>query len=243
MLFNILAQIHDMGKKVIITGASGMIGKGVLLECLEDSRIEKVLILSRRPLEMEHEKLEEIVHKDFYNFSSYFDLFKKYDACFYCSGTSSVGKKEKEYNEITYKMTLHLAKLLSEANPKVCFVYVSGKGSDSSEKGRSMWARIKGKTENKIFSLSFNSAFMMRPGFILPLKGVRSGNSWYRFIYGVLSPINPLLLAMFPQAILTTERLGQAMIECSFVEGRKEIMEAKDIKAFNESVIRDSAIA
>ena len=218
-----------MGKKVIINGATGMVGRGVLLECIDDKRIEKILVLTRRPLEIESEKVEQIVQKDFFNFSDHFDRFKEYDACFYCLGVSSVGMKEKEYNEVTYKMTLHLAKLLSECNPDCVFNYVSGKGTDVSEKTKSKWARVKGKTENKIEALPFKSSNMFRPGMIIPLKGIRSRTGWYNTVYSFVRPLSPLINKLSKTPMLTTEMMGKAMI--ASISGKKghHKLESKDI--------------
>jgi len=182
-----------MGLKVIITGSTGMVGKGVLLECLERPEVESILLLNRKSVGITHEKIKEILQKDFQNLSPLREQFAGYDACYYCMGVSSFRMKEKEYNEITYKLTLHLAKLLSDINPNMSFCYVSGLGTDSTEKGKSMWARVKGKTENAILKLPFKSAYLFRPGFIRPMKGVKSKTPLYNSLYSVFKPIIPLI--------------------------------------------------
>jgi len=218
-----------MGIKVIITGATGMVGKGVLLECLASDKVDKILLLSRSSIGIENDKITEIIHKDFYNFSTYYDAFKGYDACYFCLGTSSFRMKEREYNEITYKMTLHLAKLLSEVNPEMSFCYVSGVGTDTTEMGRSMWARVKGKTENAILKLPFKSAFMFRPGFIQPVNGVKSKTSLYKTIYSIVGPFYPLLKWMNPNGLITTNDLAKAMIKTTLDGYDEAIIYNKDI--------------
>lgn len=164
--------------RVIITGTTGMVGKGVLLECLEHPKINEVLIINRRSSGVNHPKLKEIIHKDFFDLSLIEHELKNCDACFFCLGTSAVGKSEKEYTRITYELTKHWSDTLYKLNPNMVFNYVSGTGTDSSEKGNAMWARVKGKTENYILSKGFKAAYMFRPGIILPEKDVKSSTNW-----------------------------------------------------------------
>ncbi len=199
-----------MNKKIIITGSTGMVGKGVLLECLDSTQIEKVLVINRSSIHMQHPKLEEILLPDFLNVASLKNQLDRYDACFHCMGVSSVGMSEEDYTKITYEVTKNLADLMYELNPAMTFIYVSGTGTDSSEKGRSMWARVKGKTENYILNKGFKQALMFRPGAIIPEKGIKSRTGLYNFIYFIIRPLFPFLRNS--KSITTTTKLGQAMI-------------------------------
>ena len=174
-----------MHMKVIITGTTGMVGKGVLLECLEHPAITGVLLVNRRPVGVQHPKLKEVIHKDFYDLSPVKAQLQGYDACFFCLGVSVVGLTEEQYTKTTYDLTLHFAETV--INPRMTFIYVSGTGTDSSEQGRTMWARIKGRTENALLKMPFKAAYMFRPGIILPMKGVRSATSWYNAITAILN--------------------------------------------------------
>jgi len=218
-----------MGLKVIITGSTGMVGKGVLLECLERPEIESILLINRKSIGMDHEKIKEILQKDFLNFSALREAFKGYDACYYCMGVSSFRMKEREYNEITYKMTLHLAKLLSDVNPKMSFCYVSGQGTDSTGAGKSMWARVKGKTENAILKLPFKSAFLFRPGFIRAKKGVKSKTPLYNNLYSVIKVFIPLVKLISPNSITSNEEVGKAMIYTTLHGSEYTILHNKEI--------------
>jgi uncharacterized protein YbjT (DUF2867 family) len=218
-----------MGLKVIITGSTGMVGKGVLLECLERPEIESILLLNRKSVGITHDKIKEILQKDFNNFSPLREQFAGYDACYYCMGVSSFRMKEKEYNEITYKLTLHLAKLLSDINPGMSFCYVSGLGTDSTEKGKSMWARVKGKTENAILKLPFKSAFLFRPGFIRPMKGIKSKTPLYNSLYSVVKPIIPLVKLISPNSVTTNENVGKAMLYTTLHGAENTVLYNKDI--------------
>ncbi len=172
-----------MNKKVIITGATGMVGKGVLLECLDHEVIDEVLVIGRNSIGFEHPKLKEMIQKDFTDFSNVKDQLAGYDACYFCLGISAAGLNEEQYKKITYDFTLALASPLLELNSEMTFIYVSGQGTDSSEKGRMMWARVKGKTENEILNLGFKQAFAFRPGAIIPLRGIKSRTKSYQFMY------------------------------------------------------------
>lgn len=214
-------------KKVIITGSTGMVGKGVLLECLDHPQIEKVLIINRSPLGIQHAKLEEILLADFSEIADLKDDLQGYDACFYCMGVSAVGMPEEKYYQITYTTTEAFADVLYELNPNMVFNYVSGTGTDSSEKGRLMWARVKGKTENMILNKGFKDAYAFRPGVILPEKGIQSKTGWYNTMYTITKPLFPLLKKW--KLVTTTTRVGQAMINTLFTPTDKKILENVDI--------------
>lgn len=170
-------------KKVIITGATGMVGKGILLECLDHNEISEVLVIGRSSVKMNHPKLKELIHADFTDFSKVKDQLKSYDGCFYGLGISADGLSEAQYRKISYDFTMSLAKTLLELNPGSTFNYVSGQGTDATEKGRMMWARVKGKTENDLLNMGFKQAFMFRPGIIIPLRSIKSGTKSYQFMY------------------------------------------------------------
>ncbi|MGW1888191.1 NAD(P)H-binding protein [Streptomyces sp. NPDC001970] len=195
---------------VLLFGASGMIGQGVLRECLLDDRVSSVIAVVRRPLGFTHPKLREIVHQDFTDFSPLAGQFESVDACFFCLGVSSAGKSEEEYRRITYDHTLAAARALP-ANPSLTFVYVSGEGTDSTESGRSMWARVKGRTENELLAMPFH-AYMFRPGYIQPMHGATSRTPLYRWLYVGVSWLYPLLRRVSPGHVTTTENLGRAML-------------------------------
>ena len=201
-----------MNLKVVITGATGMVGKGVLLECLENQDINSVLLINRRSIEMQHDKLKEIIHSDFYDLSSIEEQLKGYDACFFCLGISAYRMSEEDYTKITYDLTLHFANTLLKLNPEMTFCYVSGQGTDGAEKSRMMWANVKGKTENAILALPFMKAFMFRPGFIQPMRGIKSSTKMYNTMYSIIKPLMPLLKFLFPKSITNTDRVGKAMI-------------------------------
>lgn len=217
--------------KVIIFGATGMVGQGALLECLADPQVERVLIVTRRPSGQRHEKLREVVHGDFLDYSAIEDQLRGYDACFFCLGVSAAGMNEEQYRRVTYDVTLAAAQTLARLNPALCFVYVSGAGTDSTERGRAMWARVKGKTENDLLALPFRASYMFRPGFIQPLKGVTSGTRLYRVVYAVLGPLYPLLKALAPRLVTTSENVGKAMICVSAAGYKQPILENADINA------------
>jgi uncharacterized protein YbjT (DUF2867 family) len=211
--------------KAIITGVTGMVGEGVLHECLLNSEVESVLVINRKPCGVKHEKLKEIIHRDFYDLSPIENQLSGYNACYFCAGVSSVGKKEDEYRRITYDLTLNLANTLLKLNPEMTFCYVSGVGTDSTEKGRSMWARVKGKTENDLLKLGFKDAYMFRPGYIQPTKGLKNA---YK-IYKVFVPFYPILKTLFPKYVVSLEELGKAMINVTLFGSDKKILECIDI--------------
>ncbi|MDH4161894.1 MAG: NAD-dependent epimerase/dehydratase family protein [Nitrospirota bacterium] len=213
--------------RAIITGATGMVGEGVLQECLLHPDVESVLSISRRPCGMQHAKLKEILHQDFSNFSAIEQELSGYNAAFLCMGVSSVGMSEEKYRHLTYDLTMALARTLSKLNPDMTICYVSGMGTDSSEKGRVMWARVKGKTENDLLGLPFRSAYMFRPGFMKPTKGLRNTHAIYR----VLDPLFPLANLLFPRALLTLKEVGLAMINSVGSGPEKRVLEIRDIAA------------
>ena len=197
--------------KIILFGATGMVGQGVLRECLRDAGVERVLVIGRSSIGIQNEKVREIVHRDFLDFSTIEDQLGGYDACFFCLGVSSVGMTEQDYKRVTYDYTMAAAQVLAKENPGMTFIYVSGTGTDSSEKGRLAWARVKGKTENALFKLPLK-AYMFRPGYIQPLDGIKSKTRLYGALYSVVGVFYPMLLAMFPKYVTTSEQVGRAMI-------------------------------
>lgn len=215
--------------KVVLFGATGMVGQGVLRECLADPAVERVLSVVRRPSGPAHAKLAEIVHADFFDFSPIGGALIGWDACFFCLGVSSAGMTEAAYRRITYDVTLAAAAVLSERNPAMTFVYVSGAGTDSTARGRSMWARVKGQTENALLALPF-SAFLFRPAIIVPMHGAVSKTRSYRIFYRLFRPVLPLARALFPGFVTTTEEVGRAMLEVAERGADKRILESRDIR-------------
>jgi uncharacterized protein YbjT (DUF2867 family) len=202
--------------KVILFGATGMIGQGVLRECLLDPAVERVLSVGRRPLGVlggAHDKLREIVHDDLFDLSPVASQLSGYDACFFCLGVSSAGMSEAEYRRVTYDLTLAVARKLVEVSPAMTFVYVSGAGTNETEKGGSMWARVKGETENAVRKLPFRASYMFRPAMVQPLDGIRSRTKLYRVVYALTGPTLPMWKALFPKWVTTTRHVGRAMIE------------------------------
>ncbi len=214
---------------IVIFGASGMVGSGVLIECLEDPVVDSVLVVGRSSCGIEHQKLHEIIHDDFFDYSNIQNDLTGLDACLFCLGVSAAGMSEETYTRLTLDLTLAAAHALIELNPELTFCYVSGMGTDSSESGRMMWARIKGKTENTLLNMPFRNAYMFRPGFIQPVKGVRTKTRVYRVFYAILMPLIPLLRALFPNQITTTEMVGQAMLQVLEQEDELKIIESPDI--------------
>lgn len=198
--------------KIILFGATGMVGQGVLRECLASSEVESVLTLGRSASGADNPKVREIVRDDLFDYSGLESELTGYDACFFCLGVSAAGMSEEAYHRITFDLTLAAARVLVELNPEMTFIYVSGTGTDSTEKGRMMWARVKGETENELLRLPFKAAYMFRPGFIQPLHGIRSKTTLYRALYAVAGPLFPVFDAVLPKYVTTTERVGQAMI-------------------------------
>ena len=215
----------DQKIKVIVTGATGMVGEGVLQQCLESTRVSEVLIINRRPSGVVHHKLKEIIHADFFDFSTIEAQLNDYDACYFCLGVSSVGMKEPEYYRLTYTLTMHVAETLSRLNANMIFCYVSGAGTDSTEKGRSMWARVKGKTENDLRRLPFKKAHAFRPGFIKPTKGLTRTHRFYKYINWLF----PIGRAIYPNGFCTLHELGLSMIHVVTRGCNKDIITGKDI--------------
>ena len=216
--------------RVLIFGATGMVGQGVLRECLEDPGIESITIIGRTASGMVLPRVKEIVRADLFDYSGFETVFSAVDACFFCLGVTSSGMSEAEYTRLTYTLTLAAAQALSRIRPGTAFIYVSGSGTDSSEKGRSMWARVKGRTENDLLKLPLN-AWMFRPGFIQPMDGIQSKTPAYRRFYKAIGPLLPLLHKALPNQVLTTREIGQAMIALARDGYSKRILEARDIRA------------
>jgi uncharacterized protein YbjT (DUF2867 family) len=215
---------------VLIFGATGMVGQGVLRECLLDPDVQVVQTVGRTPTGLKHPKLREIVRSDLLDYAEIESALRGFDACFLCLGVSSTGMSESEYERVTYAVTMAAAQTLSRLNPGMTFIYISGAGTDSSEKGPVMWARVKGKTENALLRLPFKAAYMFRPGAIQPVHGARSKTPAYRVIYALAKPVLPMLLRFFPRHILTTEELGRAMLLVAKSGARKTILESSDIR-------------
>lgn len=219
--------------KVIVTGATGMVGKGVLLECLDHEQITEVLSISRRSLGMSHPKLKELLHADFSEFDSVATQLEGYDACYACMGVSAAGLNEAEYTRLTYDFTLALANTLLDLNTDTTFIYVSGQGTASSEKG-SMWARVKGKTENDLLQLGFQQAFMFRPGMIIPVKGVSPSSKLYRVVINNLTWLLKLIKQLAPKSVVNSAQIGQAMINATLTGYSKSVIDPADILQLSE---------
>lgn len=214
---------------VLIFGASGMVGQGVLRECLLDPDVRRVVSIVRNATGRNDPKLTEIVHRDFHDFSGV-DL-AGIDACFFCLGIASAGMTEADYRRITYDIAVAAAQALLAASPQAAFLFISGLGADSSERGPLMWARIKGATENALLAMPFRAVYVMRPGVIIPMHGIESRTRLYRLGYKILAPIAPLMPRMFPKYVLTTESLGKAMLAVARKGAPKRVLESADISA------------
>lgn len=217
--------------RVILFGATGMVGQGVLRECLLDAEVGEVLSIGRTAVPQTDPKLRQIAVTGMTDFGAIEEQLQGFDACFFGLGVSSAGMKEAEYRRITYDITLAAAEILARLNPEMTFIYVSGAGTDSTEKGRVMWARVKGATENALLRLPFKAAYLFRPGAIQPLHGIRSKTAAYRVLYSMTRPVLPLLLKLFPNSITTTEQVGRAMLWVARSGYETPILEAKDICA------------
>jgi hypothetical protein len=211
--------------RAIITGSTGMVGEGVLLECLDHPDVGSVLVINRRPCGITHPKLREIVHRDFFDLRPVESALTGYNACFFCAGVSSLGMKEPEYKKITYDLTMNFAGTLSRLNRDMTFCYVSGAGTDSTEKGKIMWARVKGRTENDLMKLSFRNVFAFRPAFMKPVKGQKNVLSYYRYIIWLY----PVMHGIFPGYFGTLRDVGLAMINCAAVGYDRNILGVKEI--------------
>lgn len=216
--------------KVLLFGATGMVGQGVLRECLLDPEVELAVTVGRTPTGRQHLRLREIVHSNLEDFAPIAAELAGFDACFFCLGVSSAGMKEADYERVTYRIALTAAETLSRLNPDLTFIYVSGAGTDSSEHGRIMWARVKGRTENALLRLPLK-AYMFRPGFIQPMDGIRSRTPAYRVLYGLFKPLMPLLRRTLPNLVLSTRNIGRAMLAVSRLGYSRHILETNDIRA------------
>lgn len=209
--------------KVIITGATGMVGEGVTFECLQNEKVSEVLIVSRRHYEMKHPKLKELIVPDFLKADSFAENLKEYDACFFCAGVSSVGKKEDQFTNLTYYTTIAFAKSLIRVNPNMVFTYVSGAKTDSSEKSRMMWARVKGKTENDLSRLGFKGEYNFRPGVMLPFAEQKNWKPVVKFLVKIIKVVSP-------KSVLTLKEVGCAMVNAVIIGYPKNVLEVSDIR-------------
>lgn len=212
--------------KVIITGTTGMVGEGVLFECLQNSKVSEILSISRKEITVNHSKLKQLIVQDFTKLDDYKTEISGYDACFFCAGISSVGMKEDQFTQITYDTTITFAKTVLANNPNLTFCYVSGRGTDSTEQGKTMWARVKGKTENELMKMPFKNEFNFRPAAMLPFPNQQYVNKFYTFIANVFKIFTP-------SSVLTLSEVGKAMINAVDKNGVKENLEIKDIKALS----------
>jgi uncharacterized protein YbjT (DUF2867 family) len=214
-----------MKLRVIITGATGMVGEGVLHECLQHEAVGDILVINRKPCAIQHPKLKEIIHADFFDLSGVEDQLTGYNACFFCLGVSSIGMKEPEYYRLTYALTMNVAGVLARQNSDMTFCYISGASTDSSEKGKTMWARVKGKTENDLMKLSFKQVYNFRPGYMQPTKGLKNTLRFYKYV----SWLYPVLRLLLPKSVSALKELGLAMIQVTLKGYSKNILEVKDI--------------
>ncbi len=220
---------------ILLFGATGMVGQGVLRECLLDPDVQLVATIGRTATGRQNPKLREIVHTDLWNYSAIESQLTGFDACFFCLGIASAGMTEKDYAHVTYGITIAAAATLARLNPKMVFIYVSGASTDSSEKGRMMWARVKGKTENALLRMHFAAAYMFRPGFIEPLHGERSRTRLYRISYVIAKPFLPVIRLLFHNQILTTQQIARAMLNLVTHPYPKHVLEIQDIRAAAQS--------
>jgi uncharacterized protein YbjT (DUF2867 family) len=221
-------QMTDLTRiKVILTGTTGMVGEGVLLECLEHPAVEQVLSVSRRPYGVSHPRLRECIVPDFLHLEAVVGQFAGYDACFYCAGISSRGMSEAEYSHITYDIPLHFARTLAGLSPQMIFSHISGSHTDSSEKGRVMWARVKGRAENALMQLGFRKVYNLRPGFMRPTEGQKNVPTLYR----AMGSLYPILRPIFPNNVSTMHQVGLAMIQTALKGYPKSVLEVRDINA------------
>lgn len=222
---------QEVKLKIILFGATGMVGQGVLRECLRDPAVTSVLAVGRSTTGQSDPKLRELLHQDFLDFSAIESELAGYDACFFCLGVSSIGLSEERYRHLTYDITMAAARTLARLNPAMTFVYVTGRSTDSTEQGPQMWARVKGKTENDLLKLPFRAAYMFRPAGIQPLHGVRSKTAWVQAIYTLAAPLLGLLVKNAPDYMTTTEQVGRAMIKVAKDGYPRPILESADINA------------
>jgi len=211
--------------RIIITGASGMVGEGVLHECLQHNSVGEVLVVGRTPCGVTHPKLKEVIHKNFFDLTAIEGQLGGYDACLFCLGVTSVGKKQAEYFDLTYTLTITFAEALVKENNGMVFCYVSGASTDSSEKGRVMWARVKGQTENELLRMPFKKAYMFRPGYMHPTRGLQHTHKFYSYIKWMY----PIVKALAPNKVSTLAQVGQAMIQVLLHGYEKPVLEISDI--------------
>jgi uncharacterized protein YbjT (DUF2867 family) len=216
--------------KVLLFGATGMVGQGVLRECLSDPGVRAVVAVGRSASGQQQQKLRDVVTPDLMDLSGVESQLTGFDACFFSLGVSALGMNEEKYSKVTYDLTLYVARTLSRLNPGITFIYVSGKATDSTELGRVMWARVKGRTENALLALPFR-AYMFRPGAIIPLHGIRSRTGWYNTLYTIATPLYPILRRFFPNAVTTTEQVGKAMIAVARGGYSRRVLETPDINS------------
>jgi len=215
--------------KILLFGASGMVGRGVLRECLLDPGVDEVVSVGRSPVGQQHPKLRDVLHADLFRLEALENRLLGFDACFFCLGVTSAGMKEDAYRRVTFDLTLAVASFLAPLNPGMTFVYVSGMGTDSTGKGRVMWARVKGRTENALLKLPFRAAYMFRPAIIQPMHGIRSKTGWYQALYTLTGPVLPVLRRWFPKYITTTAHVGRAMLEVARRGAPARVIENDDI--------------
>ena len=228
--------------KVLIFGATGMVGQGALRECLLDEAVSEVVTVGRSPTGQSHPKLKERVAKDLFDLAALDTDLQGAGACLFCLGVSSAGMTETAYTRMTHDLTLAVAEHLARLDPGMVFIYVSGAGTDASEHGRTMWARVKGRTENDLRRLPFRRVYLFRPGFIQPLHGIRSRTGWYNLLYAVFRPLAPLVRWLFPGATLTTESLGRAMLLAAREGSPQEILEARDLNELASLAMRPAPL-
>lgn len=216
---------------VALFGATGMIGQGVLRECLLAPDVNRVLTIGRTATGVQNAKLQEIAQADMWNYASIEEQLRGFDACFFCLGVTSAGMSEADYTRVTYGIAVAAADTLCRLNQGMTFVFVSGAGADSTEQGRLMWARVKGKTENAILRMPFKASFVFRPGVVLPIHGERSRTTAYRVLYAITTPLLPLLKRLMPGQIVTTEQFGRAMLVVARQGAPKRVLESADINA------------
>ncbi|MDQ1924479.1 NAD(P)H-binding protein [Massilia pseudoviolaceinigra] len=221
--------------RVLLFGATGMVGQGALRECLQAADVEQVVAIGRTPTGQHHPKLRDLVHADLFNFASVAAQLEDFDACFFCVGVTSSRMSEPDYTRLTYDMTLAAANAVVALNPRMVFVYVSGAGADSSETSATMWERVRGRTENALLALPFRGVYIFRPGMIQPLDGIKSKTTAYRIFYSLMKPVLPLLRGAMPNHVLTTRQVGQAMLAVVRNGARKRVLESADIAALGRN--------
>lgn len=223
---------------VLIFGATGMVGQGVLRECLAAPDVELVKAVGRTPTGQQHPRLHDLVHAEMWDYSGIEAELSNFDACFFCLGATSSGMSEEKYTHLTYDLTLAAASTLARLNPQMVFIYVSGAGADSSEKSRIMWERVRGKTENALLQLPFRGVYIFRPGMIQPVGGIRSKTTAYRVFYSLARPLLPVLRALLPDQILSTPQIGQAMLAAVRHGAPRRVLESADINALSKRASR-----